>query len=76
MAFADEVRAERARRDWTQEELAAAAGISRATVTRIERGDTVSLDVVGSVGRALGIDLGALTLADLVGPRLQSGSSR
>lgn len=38
MDLAAEIRAERARRDWTQAELAAAAGVSRSAVATTEAG--------------------------------------
>lgn len=38
--FAENIRAERARQDMTQEQLASAVGISTATVVGYERGST------------------------------------
>ena len=37
------LRQERLRRNWTQRSLAERAGVSRLTVTRVERGDSISL---------------------------------
>lgn len=57
-AFAAQLRAERAARDMTQEQLADLTGIGRQTILRIEKGirvmDTAQL---GDICRALGITL-------------------
>lgn len=63
MDVAAEVRAERARRDWTQEQLAEKAGVAVGTVVRIERGGVATLDSVAAVMVALG--RGEMTLDDL-----------
>jgi transcriptional regulator with XRE-family HTH domain len=56
--FATLLRAERQRRDVTQAKLAALAGVSQATVTRVERGDRgVSLPLYERLLAALGIQL-------------------
>ena len=50
-------RAARVRRHWRQDDLAAAAGVSRATVSKLERGQlaNVQFGTLRSVGAALGI---------------------
>lgn len=55
------IRAERARRDLTQESLAHAAGIGVAQLARMERGETDSgLSKYVLVARALSVDLALL----------------
>jgi len=55
------IRAERARRDLTQEGLAHAAGIGVAQLARMERGETDSgLSKYVVVARTLGVDLALL----------------
>lgn len=41
--------------DWTQNELAERAGVSRPTVARIERGHAVSTATLEKVAAALGL---------------------
>ena len=61
-AFGRAVAVERARRDWTQAELATRAGIERAHLSRIEAGGVdPGLVVQEKIAQALG-----LTLADLM----------
>jgi transcriptional regulator with XRE-family HTH domain len=50
-------RAARVRRRWRQDDVAAAAGVSRATVSRLERGrlENVQIGTIRAVGGALGI---------------------
>lgn len=51
------LRAERARRDWTQERLAAASGLSVSQIARMERGHRdARLTTVVRVAWALGIE--------------------
>lgn len=52
----------RAVKGWTQAELAKAAGVSRATVNRIESGavEGVTLTTVEALADALGIEAGYL----------------
>lgn len=45
----------RTRKAWTQEDLAAKAGVSVPTVQRAERGDRVSADTVASLAEAFGL---------------------
>ena len=58
------VRVERARRKWTQDELAARSGVSQTTIVKIEAGARVGLDSVAHVLVALGH--GHLTLGQVV----------
>lgn len=60
-ALAEEIRAARARKKYSQGELADLAGLSRATVARLEMG-TRSADVVQliAIADALGIDPGVM----------------
>ena len=55
--FGTVVRAVRQRRGWRQQDLAEKAGVSQATVSRIERGhcESLSLDTVRRVAGALDI---------------------
>lgn len=49
------IRETRNRRGWSQVELAAAAGVSRPTIARVERGDDVSTVTLTKVTSALGM---------------------
>jgi transcriptional regulator with XRE-family HTH domain len=51
----------RGSRQLKKQALASLAGVSLSTVERIERGETVSVDLIDSVGEALGYDAGYLT---------------
>jgi len=51
----DRLRAQRRSRGLTQQDLAELAGLSRPTVSTLERGNDVSLDSFLSVLRALGL---------------------
>lgn len=58
-AVAAQLRAERARRDWTQAELAGRAGLHYNTIHRIEKGQRgMSLAQLYAICGALGIDPG------------------
>lgn len=58
---ASRVRQHRKARNWSQEQLAEAAGISRDALSRIERNDRAArLDTVAAIADALGIEVGAL----------------
>ncbi|HET9656278.1 MAG TPA: helix-turn-helix transcriptional regulator [Kineosporiaceae bacterium] len=60
-AIAANVRAERARRRWKQEELASRAGMSRTTVGDIEAGKRkVTADYLPGLCRALDVPLATL----------------
>lgn len=64
MALGERVRAHRKARKLTQQQLADRAGLSRPTLSNLERGHDVSLDSFLSVLRALDL-LGALDAAVL-----------
>lgn len=51
--IAEQVRAARNAQGWTQDELAARAGLSRPSIARIERGDDVSTTTMTKVIAAL-----------------------
>lgn len=56
-AFATNMTALRRERDWSQEELAAEAGIDRTYVSSLERKRYgASLDMVEKIARAFGVD--------------------
>lgn len=54
------VRAERERRDWTQSDLATAAGVSRGTVANLERGIRLTEGKESKIETALGKPVGWL----------------
>lgn len=60
--IAQQVRAARADRGWTQMRLAEKAGTSRPSIARLESGEDVSTDTLGKISAALGRKL---VLADL-----------
>ena len=62
-ATADRIKALRAARALTQEDLAALAGRSIASVQRIERGDKVGADTLASIAAAFDMTAEALTAA-------------
>lgn len=53
--ISDKIRSLRQRRGWTQEELAARAGLSREVVAKIERGGTARMETYHALARALGV---------------------
>jgi HTH-type transcriptional regulator/antitoxin HipB len=55
--FGDIVKAQRKHRDWSQDQLAAAADISRPTVARIESGSAVSTATLAKIAAALNIEI-------------------
>lgn len=66
LVFAQNLRQVRRLKEISQEELAFAAGISRAYVCEIEQGSrAVSIDVMGRISDALKIPLDKLLLKDL-----------
>jgi transcriptional regulator with XRE-family HTH domain len=52
----------RERKGWTQAELAERAGVTRATVNRLENGrpQSIDLNVLEKLGKALGVSPGLL----------------
>jgi transcriptional regulator with XRE-family HTH domain len=55
--LADRLILERARRDWSQEDLAREAGISPATVAKLEKGrGSIRVRTLYKIAAALGID--------------------
>lgn len=58
MSLGKEIRAARLEREWSQQQLAEAAGVSRPTVARVEGGEDVSTATLAKVAAALGLSLG------------------
>jgi len=66
-AVAQRIRFERARRGWTQDELASRTGIARPNVARLERGVHLpAMATLRKMARALSLDLDALVRAPSV----------
>src|SRR5687768_14542994 len=60
--IAASVRRLRKSRDWTQEQLAEAAGVSRSTINKIEKGERDhDHSTVQAIARALGVAIGEIT---------------
>ncbi|MGD8216266.1 helix-turn-helix transcriptional regulator [Aestuariimicrobium sp. Y1814] len=57
-AIAGAIRAARKGRGWTQTDLGKRAGVSRPTVARVERGDSVSSKTLMKIASALDLRLG------------------
>ncbi len=55
MSLGEEIRAARLTREWSQQQLAEAAGVSRPTVARVEGGEDVSTATLEKVAAALGL---------------------
>lgn len=73
-ALGTRIRAARLRRAYTAEVVAQRAGITRATLLRVERGDpAVALGIYARVLQALGLegDLGHVAADDELGRKLQ-----
>jgi len=51
------VKAQRQQKQWTQDQLAAAAQVSRPTVARIEAGSAVSTHTLTKIAESLGIEV-------------------
>ncbi|MFJ3220773.1 helix-turn-helix domain-containing protein [Kitasatospora sp. NPDC086801] len=68
MELADNVRKYRRRAGMSQEELAHAAGLSPATVRKVEQGGTVRMETLHALARALGIPTAALVASDAPEP--------
>ena len=65
--FASNLRAERARKDYTQEQLACKADITEEYLNRIEKGKySPSLIVIVNLALALDVDLNTLMPLDLL----------
>ena len=60
-AFARRVADERERRNWSMRELAAKAGVSLSTVSRVEAGHEVWLSAALSISSAFGVSIAQLT---------------
>jgi transcriptional regulator with XRE-family HTH domain len=65
VAFGARARELRLERDWTLEATAARAGVGRATLHRVERGDNVRLGTAANVAAAFG-----MTLAEMLATAL------
>lgn len=61
LAIAEQVRAARTDRGWSQALLAEKAGVSRPSVARVEASEAVSTDTLSKVSEVLGLKL---TLAE------------
>lgn len=61
MSLGDEIRGARQERQWSQQQLAEAAGVSRPTVARVEGGEDVSTATLEKVAGALGMRLALFT---------------
>lgn len=57
LQIAHRVREARLAKEWTQEELADHAQVSRPSVARIERGDDVNTATLGKIADTLGMTL-------------------
>lgn len=55
--IAQQIRDARTARGWSQEDLAAQAGLSRPSIARIERGDDVSTATLSKVAVVLGLTI-------------------
>ena len=71
------IRATRKARGLTQSALATAACVGEATVRRIERGESPSLDCLASVAEALGLDIALVSRSGEVihGPEADTAST-
>ncbi len=61
MSLGDEIRAARLTREWSQLQLAEAAGVSRPTVARVEGGEDVSTATLEKVAGVLGMRFALFT---------------
>jgi transcriptional regulator with XRE-family HTH domain len=63
-AFGERLRRERQARDWTMDRLATESGVSRAMISRIERGESSPTAVlIGRLSAALGLSVAELLAA-------------
>lgn len=67
------IRSEREKRAWSQEHLAAAAGIGARTVQRIEATGIASYESVRAISAALEIAVGELRVDDASQPQITTG---
>lgn len=58
------LKAERRKRGWSQDHLAAASGVSTRTVQRLERGDKAALSSLAALASALTLSVDALTVSN------------
>lgn len=59
--IANEIHKARVAREWSLEKLAGEAGVSRQTITNIERGQSkITMDVMARVAQALDLRVSAL----------------
>ena len=76
-AFGKRLRAERQRRGWSMDRLAGASGVSRAMISKIERGESSPTAVVlGKLSAALELSVSALLSDPGTGPEAGSGAGR
>jgi transcriptional regulator with XRE-family HTH domain len=73
-AYADRIKELRAKRTWSQEELAIASDINVRTVQRVEKGDPVSADTLKALANAFEIDVTELVQAKVAPPAAGSDS--
>ena len=71
---ADQVKQIRIQRAWSQEELAAIAGISLRTIQRVENNGTCSLDTRKALAAALESEIGLQEPADTTDKKLLTGT--
>jgi len=57
MILTDQIRSERLRRNWSQQDLAARAGLTQSQLSRIEHGADVRLSTLLEVARILDLDI-------------------
>lgn len=62
LSLGDEIRVARLTREWSQQQLAEAAGVSRPAVARAEGGEDVSTATLEKVASALGMRLALSTV--------------
>jgi len=73
-AYADQIKEQRIKRAWSQEELATISDIDVRTVQRIEKGHAASPDTLKAVANAFGIDVTDLVQAKVAPPTVASDS--
>jgi HTH-type transcriptional regulator/antitoxin HipB len=57
MILSDQIRAERLRRSWSQQDLATRAGLTQSQLSRIEHGADVRLSTLLEIVRILDLDI-------------------